>query len=365
MAEPNNIYEPSTTDIRRYVEGEMSKSEVYEFEKKMIEDPLLMDAVEGFEKIPDWEGAKELEFRFGASSSSTLYIFIALSSFVLVAAAFFLLKDSSNSQETLVETKPSPNKMEVNEKSSPNESIAATQIIEVNNTDSSVAITLSAAEDTPIEEEHFLTYRESTTPEPMEVIEPEIQKLERDNSLKEARERSNKIYHIKEYKVADYREFRTASLLLNPNALSGTPASENIHESIRPNEPQVRPISYVDFLDETITLFETSEYESNLKNCRIILEHYPDDVNAQFYGGMSAFRLNRCQEASNMLSSAANNSINTFQEEALYYFALSKFEIGEANECVRIMKNIAKTQSFYKTHASKWLKEKELIEQSE
>jgi tetratricopeptide (TPR) repeat protein len=341
----------------------MSKAEQHEFEKKMLNDPLLMDAVEGFEELPDWGGAKSLNAQFG-NSSSTAYIFVALVSFILVVGIFYFLKSDFISEESAsIEVKQSPENIELNENALEKESDAGNQIIEVSNTDSSVSVTYRDQSDLPREEEHFLSYRETTIPEPMQTIEPGLPNPTTEQSAKEARARSNKIYHIKEYKVADYREIRTEDLLLDPNELSGTPANENLHERIRPNDQEIRSITYVDFLDQTITLFALSEYEEALKNCDIILENYPEDVNAQFYGGMSALRLQRFEKASKLLSQATVNIIATFEEEALFYFASSQYETGELDESIRIMKEIANSQSFYNSHASKWLNKRGVSEQ--
>lgn len=367
--DPNTPYHnDELRDIRRYVEEQMSAEERHNFESRMLEDPFLADAVDGFTENPDWAGVSELQTEFGGSGSTSYsWLYIALTTLVVVVAAWFLIpspeaEEKQLSEEPTIELPVNADETELNiaqeqndEESTPNE------IVEVSKTDSSVSMILKSAPNTlPEAQEHYMATRTIEAPEkmqPISGIDSSLQfKAQQSNEPKLATHSTPgaRIYHVRDYKVADYRGLRFA-LQRAPEPPAGTPASDGV----MPREmlfPEERKIPYVDFIEEAMISFASEDHKSALEDFRLVLDKYPSDVNAQFYGGMSARKLGLYAMAIQLLSSAEENVINTFKDEARYYKALCLKETGKIAEFEAEMAAIANSDSFYRDQAKEWIK---------
>ncbi len=163
---PNNnisgdLYTP---EIRRYIEGQMSSSEQHNFEKRMLDDPFLNDAVEGYRAIPDWGTS----FNKPAQSSKLFKFFsFATVTVVIGIIAFVLLrKDEPESSVQLSESTISPEKVDQTEHE-------VIQVEEVRSSDSSVSVLISRTENFPTiqVEENFVQQLDPATLQPLPTME--------------------------------------------------------------------------------------------------------------------------------------------------------------------------------------------------
>jgi tetratricopeptide (TPR) repeat protein len=82
-------------------------------------------------------------------------------------------------------------------------------------------------------------------------------------------------------------------------------------------------ISYLTFIDQSISAFDKSSYRLSEEKFSVILGQYPDDVNALFYGGLSSYQLGNYDQAIVWFNEILQQSISTFHEEAEFYLAMS------------------------------------------
>lgn len=110
-------------------------------------------------------------------------------------------------------------------------------------------------------------------------------------------------------------------------------------------------IAYTRFMDEALQRFVANDHKGCLDDLRFLLEQYPDDVNAQFYGGLCAYDIGLYERALNLLQRAATHRIDVFDEEASWYHALTLDRIGRSSEARNAFEAIARSGGFYAAQA--------------
>lgn len=118
------------------------------------------------------------------------------------------------------------------------------------------------------------------------------------------------------------------------------------------NSPEVTEIPYDDFLADALEKFKKKEYKQALNDFTIILDTYPDDANALFYGGLCYYNLNLTDKAINYFGLLSNTP---FDEEAEWYQALSYKLKGDDNKAKSMLKVITDKNGFYSKRASEML----------
>jgi len=139
------------------------------------------------------------------------------------------------------------------------------------------------------------------------------------------------------------------------------PGTRVYHESRQESEPEILApyieVDYTEFLEEAMLAFSKNNYKGALKDFKIILKHYPDDVNAHFYGGLCYYNLGKMDRAEAYFLFAERNGINAFDEEAKYYRAQVYMQDKEWDKAKTVLKQIINDEGFYATAAIKLLKE--------
>ncbi len=134
----------------------------------------------------------------------------------------------------------------------------------------------------------------------------------------------------------------------------GSPAnSEQASRDRIPSGPAARP--YLDLMDEAMGAFARNEHRRALDDLYFILGQHPDDVNAQFYAGLACYHLGLYPRAAKLLRAAAGNPVDSFNEEAEWYGALT-MERMEGSEAARpAFERIASEGGFYAEQARRRL----------
>lgn len=149
--------------------------------------------------------------------------------------------------------------------------------------------------------------------------------------------------------------------LVHPDELYGSepPPISNLGVSARfaspqdqaAAEPGSRPVSYLDHFNAALGAFASNDYKQALSDLRVVLAQYPNDVNALFYAGLSCYNLGLFKKAESYFARAAVHPVRTFDEEALWYQALS-IERTEGFEAARpLFLAIAHSGGFYAPQA--------------
>ncbi len=163
--------------------------------------------------------------------------------------------------------------------------------------------------------------------------------------------------YLNDLKLLDYRAYRSKSKITTKQMiLTGTPA--NIGEEVlTEEEPTWKDVEipYMDYLEKTIELFSKGQNKKALSRFTIILETYPDDLNANFYAGLCYYNLKEYKSASNTFSKCLDSKYLNFNEEAEWYQAKSLLAAGSVSEGKVILKKIKSEGGYYAKQAEKLL----------
>ncbi len=214
--------------------------------------------------------------------------------------------------------------------------------------------------DAKIKEE--TTNDQMITDNEQEVIElPVKSKKEVPNSSKD-----NLIYYnakevyLHNLKNVDYRSYRNRPIKTDIDLNIGTPANQSLRKE-REEMPIVRKkdIPYIDYLTNTAELFSLGKYKLALKRYLTILETYPDDVNANFYGGLCYYNLGQFEKAKEHLKNSFAVGYGNFRQEAMWFGAKANYELHNDIKTRYLLKKIIKEDAFYAEQAKELLKKLE------
>jgi tetratricopeptide (TPR) repeat protein len=116
-------------------------------------------------------------------------------------------------------------------------------------------------------------------------------------------------------------------------------------------------IPYHEYIKKTIGIFATGNYNKALYRFEEILDSYPDDVNANFYGGLCYFNLGKIEKAKLCFKNCVDHNFLNFTEEAEWYLAKCYLAEGNKEAAKTLLTKIANTKGFYAEQAGKLLKD--------
>ena len=101
--------------------------------------------------------------------------------------------------------------------------------------------------------------------------------------------------------MVDYSTIYTEQIPVQVTEYSGTPANlesaDKAHTSLVEPKVTTKFVTYKSYLFETQELFAIGNFKAALKRYNVILSHYPNDLNAHFYGGLCYYNLKQPQKA--------------------------------------------------------------------
>ena len=119
---------------------------------------------------------------------------------------------------------------------------------------------------------------------------------------------------------------------------------------------RVTEIPYIEYLEKTMSLFSKGNYKKALSRFEIILESYPKDINANFYGGLCYFNLGEFEKAIQTFETSFESEFSNFNEESEWYLAKSYSANGQEDKASSLFKKINKNGGYYSKQALKYLK---------
>lgn len=132
--------------------------------------------------------------------------------------------------------------------------------------------------------------------------------------------------------------------------------SPGIPANVDPARPDVVPSplpmrSYLDYMDVALGALAKGNDRTALDDLYFLLGQFPGDVNAQFYAGLACYRLGLYPRAIRLLHAAADNTVDSFQEESLWYEALSTIKQDGKSAAQPALERIANGGGFYAVQA--------------
>lgn len=162
-----------------------------------------------------------------------------------------------------------------------------------------------------------------------------------------------KTYYKFDLLCIDYRAYRKTNEFQEETELSGVDASNNSQgEELVSNE---RKVSYVHFLASTMNLFSKGEWKEANVRFSTILNHYPDDLNALFYGGITLLELKEQALALAQFKKIKGHWFGNFDEEADWFISRCYRELGKDDDYKAQLLKIVEQKGFYASRAAELL----------
>ncbi len=164
--------------------------------------------------------------------------------------------------------------------------------------------------------------------------------------------------YLHELKLIDYSNYRknpvvqTKQLILN--GLPADKENEN-SESYNSNWESI-DVPYLKYLEKSIYYFNKGRNKKALARFETIMESYPKDVNANFYGGLCLFNLGEYTKAISHFDNCLNGDYNNFDEEAKWISALSYEKTNDTAKANILFQEIVDSKTFYTAQAKEKLK---------
>ena len=102
--------------------------------------------------------------------------------------------------------------------------------------------------------------------------------------------------------------------------------------------------------------FYTNYFKDALKDFNTIIQQFPDDLNAHFYGGLGYYNIGLNQKAIEYFDAVLETNTLTFAQEALWYKALSLINANQINDAKEILTRIIEANGFYAKRAEETIK---------
>jgi hypothetical protein len=357
MKNSTEIVMPTEAELIQYHEGTLDKSRVHEIEELALDHPIVMDALEGYAFVVSPAGGSTSST--GSSSWKGWFIGGTIVAAVTVGVVLFTSKEEKSGniaqhQPTMVSNAASSrDDDEAKDTVTSNSKIEQPALIDIPR-DIQVDIL-------PEEEPVFISdIRGTEEINPIALRDTEMvpRVVNKDVTLRkdnndypnggevEIHNRGGitymgRILFIHDYKIVDYT-------LLRREDWSGFEPVTGIdakYEDQKAKEDDKRlakqdhqAISYLTFIDQSISAFDKGSYRLSEEKFSVILGQYPDDVNALFYGGLSSYQIGNYTQAILWFEAVLIQPITTFHEEAEFYLARSykaSKDIKTANEMFR------------------------------
>ena len=168
------------------------------------------------------------------------------------------------------------------------------------------------------------------------------------------------IEYMFDLKVVDYtKTYRTQIKKEISDGGSLAPKFENRQNAIDTllSDKNKATIPYVDFLNDAMKKFSSNNFKEALHDYIVILQHYPDDQNAHFYGGLCYYNIGLYENAITFFNKLLESNVATFTQETLWYKALSLNNNGNKKEAEILFNKIIEAKGFYSNRASEIMQE--------
>jgi TolA-binding protein len=379
---------PSAEEIRLYQEGKLAPHRAHEIEMIAEENPMLGDALEGYNALPVFDAVPGLTAavsnqaagvaagsKAAAVASYTGSAWWHLNGWILglgigVSAALITVAVTSedneiSSKETTTLQQPIAEQPLVSESPKSSNTVSSAvnapssvrQTAEVNSKSSTARYEVLVGMPEVSPAQPMATKEVEPILEPsLNIDELSVQPLKVENSALVA----VAMVTIQKHRVADYSQLRTRSfepMTLEDIGLPANYANYEVKQQAQMAEGKIVGVPYLTFIEQCILAFKNEEYKTAAKGFNRILSQYADDINAQFYGAMSYYHNDQPVLALQLFDKAEKNTITSFREEIMFYKAKCLKMLNRTDESTRLFQQVINRHGFYKVQAEKELQD--------
>ena len=376
---------PTAKEIRLYHEGQLAPHRSHEIEVLAQENPLLAEALEGFSATPAYTALPAINAAIAqsvrvagtrASAAASLVgastpwwhlngwiIGLVIGSAVAIGTTFLISRNDyadqkiASNSNTGALTTPMTDVVQKNSGEIPSiisEKPAVVHPAILNTKKLSANTIVSERDVLPSESEESIPLLETTTNEKSKKVILATA-IKENPTPKKSSTVAIKIMHILNYKLADYTEIRSTQwekFALDDVGLPANFSSFEERNTYLYEHPE-KATPYVEYISQCIKAFDEAKYKLTIQRFNVVLNEYPDDVNAQFYSAMSFFHTEEYEKAIALFSKSEKNMIKTFNEESLFYHAKSLKALGLVDEANALFTKVVQKNGFYAANALK------------
>ena len=161
--------------------------------------------------------------------------------------------------------------------------------------------------------------------------------------------------------VVDYREIERKNKVINYTRYEFTGLSAEFEDELaRENqydrETQVE-VPYMEYLERSMYYFSKAQYKNALNRYLTILEQYPKDLNAHFYGALCYYNMKQYEKAldlfTRMQTYEDEEEFIAFRQDAKWYQVKTLIKLGRKSEAKNLLEEIIAEGLFYAEDAIK------------
>lgn len=166
------------------------------------------------------------------------------------------------------------------------------------------------------------------------------------------------VIFIHDLKVANYKGYyfkNSNNIDIRENGLSAQFANKEEATNNLNKRLQDRDYYAHEIIKDAMRFFNKKQYTASVELLDLLKGYNKDDVNTQFYLGMSYYYLGNYSQAINCFEKATTNDINIFLQESEFYSALCLKKSGKTSEANELLKKIVNKKLFYANRAAEEL----------
>ncbi|MEO8589752.1 MAG: zf-HC2 domain-containing protein [Flavobacteriales bacterium] len=347
----------SREQLVAYAEGRLAPAEQRKVEAHLENDPLLRDAVEGFQQTSATAALKDLErLRPRVPTPRVGFTRILASMlagvFVAVTVWYFLPEKNNDTTRDTLEVNTPPTSPSTATVEAP---LAAAEIAAAHELPESLHIghasddrnAKAMATEQAVDREQGVARMKSRMDGAKNLLDSSATLSTPTNvRANHAPRTSRQLLFLHDLKLVDPRELygNDPRMRLTEQSTAARYADRSAQDSAR---GEVINVPYTAFMDEALDRFAHNDHKACLDDLRFLLVQYPDDVNALFYAGLCCYNLGLYTHARTFLHRAATHPVDVFDEEAQWYHALALEQLGEKQAAAEAFTRIAANGGFY------------------
>jgi hypothetical protein len=356
MNHGNDTYQlPSSEEIRLYHEDGLSDARRAEIDRIALDNLLVADALEGFSAIPAYSAVPPAKPLFKAGPwAHVLGWGAGLIGGVLIA---LLLMPGADSGEP--EVVPAPASAEVLTREPDSAVFVTPAEIDVREVQGEIPASPPRLARTEVLPEDDAVPRDSLKMSYVVVKDYPVEFMRGGGLSQEERkplsggiDRNRDFVRVGYYHIADYTVLQSDRRTGHVFSEGHVPANREGRRS--GDELAVEPVAigYLDYWEICLDHITTGDYAQAVSDIDVVLEAYPDDVNAQFYKGLALYRWRKYEAATHLFEAAMRNRVGYFSEDARYYRALCMYYGGMRGDGIKELQQIAQEGGFYSGQAT-------------
>jgi TolA-binding protein len=308
----------------------VQQKEKHLIEKEFVQDDFVMDALEGYSQQANaWDSFQAADKKFFKPQRTRNLIFFTAALFISLSLGWLLIPTTSVIKTAARQVE----KRQV-------------QTIKIHQKADVKKMTPAAPEERITPKQVILDLKTSATAvvnkaEALERIEqiPATQVTLKNQKERRLAVKMGRELYIQNFKVLDYRYYRKGERESRPTLTENELGEQELK------------IPYLNLLNKAIEDFAQQDYKLALLHFDEILQTFPDDANALFYGGMCLYNLSEWSQAESRFLKLQDIPFANFSEEGNWYLLHVYQKAKNVSAFEQLKNQLIEANGFYSQRA--------------